>query len=166
MRQCYRGLQLALLNLREAPDFRRAAAAAQRANLVPVAFRQHQFRRFRPLLVAYLTSKLQRGGSAGQATAGLRELIAALGMPNFEADYILTEARGRTTVGPPPTFADQARQWQCEHQERLQAIRALPDLDPDVREQLTELEQERFRDQLMRSGGSDTSSDHRSSLRG
>ena len=164
--QSYRELQRGLQQLRRAPDFRRAAAAAQRAAQVPLRYRQQQFRRFRPLLVAFLADKLQQGSNTRQTAAGLQELVTALGLASFEAEYIITDAQVRTAArrAAPPSFAEQARQWQQEHQDRLQTIRALPDLDPEVREQLLELEHERFRDQLLRSGGSDEEIPHQPSL--
>src|SRR5687767_12997094 len=59
-----RQLQQALLQLGAAPDFRRAASWAERAAAVPVAFRQRQFRRFRPRLVGHFAARLAAGADA------------------------------------------------------------------------------------------------------
>jgi hypothetical protein len=53
--------------------------------------------------------------------------------------------RGIPTAG----YVDQVRQSQAEHQRRTVALRSVRDLDPEIREQLLELEHERFRNELL-----------------
>lgn len=149
-----RNLQVALHQLPNSPDFRRAASIVQAAHDVPAAFRQRQFRRLRPLLVNHLAEQLRRGASAEAAAAGLADLVVALGVADYEADYIVTEARGRTTARATPSparFEDQVQQWQAEHARRLETLRGLP-LDAELKEQLLEQEETRFRDQLLAAG--------------
>jgi hypothetical protein len=138
------------MQLRAAPDFRRAAKLARHARIVPLALRQRQFAHFRAELVAHLARRLQAGASLTQASAGLSELVAALGLAPFEAEYIISEARQRVTVRQEsPSFADAMRASQAAHEERLQAIRGMNDLNDEIREQLLEAEQERFRSAVL-----------------
>lgn len=149
-----RNVQLAILQLRQSPDFRRAASFAAAARDVPVAFRQRQFRRLRPLLVNHLAEQLRQGASADSAAAGLAELVTGLGLAAYEADYIVAEATQRTTrrpAAPPTRFEDQVQQWQAEHEQRLATLRSLA-LEPELKEQLLEQEETRFRDQLLAAG--------------
>jgi hypothetical protein len=87
MRQAARSLQLALLQLRQAPDFRRAASYAAHAQQLPLWFRQRIYRRFRSLLADHLAHLLRSGASAEAVMPGLAQLVAALGVASFEADY-------------------------------------------------------------------------------
>jgi hypothetical protein len=152
-RQAAREMQLAIQHLHQAPDFRRAAAIAAIATRVgvPTAFRQQQFFRLRPLLIAHLARRLQEGIAMDAASAGLRELVVNLGAAAFEADYILTEAQARQRPSTPatPNYRDRLRQINAEHAQRLEAIRSTAGLEDEVREQLVEAEQERFRRELL-----------------
>lgn len=152
-RQTARNMQLAIQQVAQSPDFRRAASFAARAVQagVPAPFRQRQFRRLRSLLVEHLARRLQAGASLQTAAAGLRELVTGLGVASYEADYIATEAQGRqvTTTERVPDYRDRLRQLHAEHTERLEAIRHTPDLEEELREQLLEAEHERFRRELL-----------------
>jgi hypothetical protein len=152
-RQAARDMQVAIQQLSRSPDFRRAATFAAHAAAVgvPVEFRQRQFRRLRSLLVEHLAGQLQAGASLEQAGAGLRELVTSLGVAVYEADYIATEAQGRQrpTMRPVPNYRDRLRQFHADHMQRLEAVRNTPDLDDELREQLLEAEQERFRRELL-----------------
>ena len=149
-----RNMQVAILQIEQSPDFRRAASHAELARDVPLAFRQKQFRRMRPLLLKHLVTKLRAGHAVDAAAAGLVELVTALGIAEYEAEYLVQEASasGATRVDTPASFAQQAQQWQSELRQRLEAIQSLSDLDPDLREQLIEQEQQRFRERLMAAG--------------
>jgi hypothetical protein len=152
-RQAARNMQVAIQQLSQSPDFRRAAsfaAAAAQAG-VPVAFRQRQFRRLRSLLVEHLARRFQADAALESAAAGLRELVGNLGMAGYEADYIATEAqsRQRTTAQPAPNYRDRLRNLHAEHTQRMEAIRSTADLDEGLLEQLEEAEQERFRRELL-----------------
>ena len=147
-----RNLQLALLQIDQAPDFRRAANFAAHAKHVPVAFRQRQFRRFRERLVGHLAARLQAGGDPELLVESLGELLAALGVSPFEAEYIRQEAEGRR---PPrrepqqPDFGEQLLQSQREHEERMSAIRGLT-IEAEIKEQMLEAERTRFERQMVR----------------
>ena len=149
-----RNMQVAILQIGESPDFRRAASHAELAREVPIAFRQKQFRRLRPLLLRHLVTKLRGGYPVEAAAAGLVELVTALGIAEYEAEYLVQEASilGATRIAAPASFAQQAQQWQIELRQRLEAIQSLTDLDPDLREQLIEQEQQRFRERLVAAG--------------
>jgi hypothetical protein len=151
-------MQIALIQLPQSPDFRRAATFARHAKSVPVAFRRRQFQRFRPLLVEHLAARLRDGMTVEQLLPGLTDLVTALGIAGYEADYICLEAEGQLQqrAGQPPLgFAAQMRQLQAEHQQRLDAIQCLPDLAPELREQLVEAEQQRFRERMIALGNAE-----------
>ncbi len=151
--QAARAMQLAIQQLSQSPDFRRAASFAQQAATagVPVDFRQRQFGRLRSLLVEHFARRLQSGATLATAGAGLRELIHSLGVAGYEAEYIALEAqeRQRPVSQATPTYRDRLKQLQAEHHQRLEAIRATPDLEAEVGEQLQEAEAERFRREML-----------------
>ena len=101
VRQQYRELQIALMQVPDAPDFRRAASFAVQAREVPAAFRQQQYRRFRPLLVTRFTTLRQTGNSVDALMPGLAQLVSALGLADFEADYIRLEAESKVSHSEP-----------------------------------------------------------------
>ena len=156
--QAARLMQLAIIQLGQSPDFRRAATFAKHAKAVPLAFRVRQFRRLRPLMVEHFATRLRHGTSAEELMPGLTELVTALGMADYEADYIRMEAEGQRQrpAQTRPGFASQLQSSQTEHEHRIQAIRDLPDLPAELREQLIEAEQQRFRDQLLAAGDQET----------
>lgn len=143
-------LQLALLRLSQSPDFRRAASWATQAQDIPLAFRQRQFRRFRPRLVQHFADRIADGADPAVLLESLQELLRALGIAAFEADYIRSEAEGHTAnpTSQAPSFASGLQQLQREHQRRLDALQALPGIDRETREQLIEAEKTRFREAL------------------
>lgn len=152
-----RQLQLALLQLNAAPDFRRAASVAANAQEVPVAFRQRQFRRFRIRLIGHFESRLRAGIDSAVLTDSLTELLRCLGVSAFEAEYIRIEAeRLLPAQVPQPAFPSALLNLQRAHQQRLNAIRNLAGLDDDTREQLIEAEKTRFREALERLGQRET----------
>lgn len=156
-----RNMQVAILQIGESPDFRRAASHAELARDVPLAFRQQQFRRLRPLLLRQLVEKQRAGQPVETASAGLTELVTALGIAAYEAEYLIQEASTSRAarVATPASFAQQAQQWQAELRQRLEAIQGLTDLDPDLREQLIEQEQQRFRERMIAAGEPTPSND-------
>ena len=154
-----RQMQVALFHLDQAPDFRRAALWAERAQSVPVAFRQRQFRRCRSLLVQHYARCLRAGQDNQALLDSLRELLTQLGISTFEADYIRTEAESRMsqrTVPVRPSYEQRMAQFQRDHEQRTAAIRNLPNLDGEAREQLLEAEESRFRQGLMELGNQDS----------
>lgn len=150
MRSSNQKFQMALIQVREAPDFRRAASFAVQASDVPVGFRQRQFKRFRSLLVARFTQLLQSGVSADALMPGLKQLVVALGVCEFEADYIRRDAEGQMGHQAPvrPDFGQQLRDAQASHRQRMGALDGVSDLDPEVKEQLVEQEKQRFQEQM------------------
>ena len=128
---------------------------------MPVAFRRRQFRRLRPLLVEHLVTRLRGGVAVEQLLPGLTDLVTALGVAAYEADYIRIEGEARLQqhVEARPGFAAQMRQLQSEHQRRLEAIRNLSEVAPELREQLLESEQQRFRERLLAAGETGSASD-------
>jgi len=152
-RQAAHDMQVAIQQLAQSPDFRRAASFAARAAevRVPATFRQRQFCRLRPLLLDHLARRLQAGVGLQAAANGLRELIAALGVAAYEADYIATEAQACQTspVERDPDYRERLRNSHAAHTRRLDAIRNTPDLDEELLEQLLEAEQERFRREVL-----------------
>ncbi|MBI2806064.1 MAG: hypothetical protein HYX68_13875 [Planctomycetes bacterium] len=150
LNQKARALQVALFKLAEAPDFRRAASWAAQAQDVPLAFRQRQFRRFRPRLVRRFADRLADGGDPAVLLESLQTLVQALGVDTFEADYIRDEAEGHlpSNTQQPVSYSAGLVQLQREHQRRMDALRAVPGLDAETREQLLEAEKTRFREAL------------------
>jgi len=145
-----RKLQLALLQIDDAPDFRRAASWASKAKSLPPAFRQRQFRRFRQQLVDHAANRIAAGASFDELHESLSDLVRYLGVAEFEADYMLAEVharRPRPRIGA-QEFEASIQELHGEHQRRLEVVRNLPDLDDEIREQLLEAEQQRFRSRL------------------
>jgi hypothetical protein len=155
-RSAAHAMQVAIQQLGHTPDFRRAASFAGRAAAVhvPLSFRQRQFRRLRPLLVTHLKNLLSKDISEETAAGGLRELVSAMGVAAYEADYIVSDAqRSNESPREPADYGVRLRNLQADHTQRIQAIQATPALDEELREQLVETEHERFRTQLLNERG-------------
>ncbi|MCA9000218.1 MAG: hypothetical protein KDA80_24685 [Planctomycetaceae bacterium] len=157
MRMHNREMQLAILNLHQTPnpDFRRAAEAVRRASDVPVEFRRRQFARLRPQLIQHYRHCLSRGAEANVVAESLEDLVVALGMEPFEADYIrqevdrsATQRRADSPESAAQEFQNRLTQAQQEHDRRMQVIRSLSTLSEDVRQQLLEAEEQRFQQAL------------------
>ncbi len=148
-------VQLALLTLDQTPDFQRAASWARHAKDVPAAFRHRIFQRFRPQLVEHLARRLAAGQEEGRLLASLSELIQALGVAAFEAQYIVAEARSRASAATTTdeSFGGRLRELRRDHEQRMRALRGLTGVDADMKEQLIETEQMRFRQAVLRMGG-------------
>ena len=153
-----RDLQLALIQVREAPDFRRAASYATHARDVPLWFRQRQYHRFRTLLVEHFSNLLNAGISVDSVLPGLTQLIGGLGIAPFEADYIRTEAESKLSQATPhaPDFAQQLREAQTSYRSRIRSLEAMQELDTDSREQLLEQEKIRFQSKMRAISGEGT----------
>ena len=103
----YRALQIALLQINQAPDFQRAASRAEAARSVPLDLRQRQYHRFRSQLVQHFIRKLRTGTDGQILLDSLTTLIEALGIASFEASYIQQEASRqgqRTNQQPTENF--------------------------------------------------------------
>ncbi|MGD9648665.1 MAG: hypothetical protein AB7U73_23345 [Pirellulales bacterium] len=144
-------MQTALLQLEQAPDFRRAASFAMLAKDVPIAFRQRQFQRFRARLLAHLIARLRAGGDAPALRQSLTELVTALGLARFEADYLWQEAEGHIERRrpEPPNFASSVAALEQDHQQRRVVLQETPGVEEELREQLLEAEEQRFREALL-----------------
>ncbi len=158
VRQAARNLQVGLMQVREAPDFRRAASFVTQATDVPLWFRQRQYHRFRSLLVEHLSRLLDSGATCDSLMPGLTQLVTGLGIAAFEADYIRTEAESRLTrQGSQPTdFGQRLREAQSVYRSRMRTLESLSELDDESREQLLEQEKSRFQDQMRTISGGGT----------
>jgi hypothetical protein len=148
-------VQLALLTLDQTPDFQRAASWARHAKDVPAAFRHRIFQRFRPQVVEHLARRLTGGQEEGRLISSLTDLIQALGVASFEAQYIVAEARSRVSAATltDESFGGRLRELRRDHEQRMRALRGLTGVDPDMKDQLIETEQMRFRQAVLRMGG-------------
>tara|TARA_R110002049_G_scaffold167265_5_gene333472 strand:+ start:12752 stop:13441 length:690 start_codon:yes stop_codon:yes gene_type:complete len=148
----YRELQVALLQIGQAPDFQRAASRAEAARDVPLASRQRQYRRFRPQLVRHFVKRLRAGTDAQTLLDSLTTLVEALGIASFEASYIQQEAsrQGQQHRNQQPTenFSTTLERMQQEHADRAAALNQAS-LDPETKEQLLEAQNQRLTDALM-----------------
>jgi len=146
-----RRLQLALRQIQQCPDFRRAASFATQARGLPLAFRQRKFRRFRQSLVQHFSRRLAAGQESQALVESLAPLVEALGVSAFEADYIRVEAERvrRAPQRRQTSYAEQFEILQRQHEDRLTVLRNLAGIDADTREQLLESEMTRFREELL-----------------
>ena len=147
-----RKLQISLVQLKAAPDFRRAASWAVHTKGVPVAFRQRQFRRFRDQLVEHAAARLAAGENRKRLQESLMQLVRGLGVKPFEAEYILREAVKLVPRPAPPApfnFQQHAQQLQREHDQRLTSIGNLENINDEIREQMEEAEEQRFADAML-----------------
>ncbi len=156
-----RALQMGLLQLSLSPDFRRAAAVAAKSDMVPLAFRRRQFQRFRPRLVVHFAACLRLGSDPKALTKSLTELLGHLGIAAFESEYIRIEAERALAVPPVPISFDQRIQIiHNDHEQRVAAIRGLATISGDIRDQLLESEDNRYRDALLSLGDNPETTNH------
>src|SRR6185369_9386400 len=121
LNQLYARMQTALLQLDQAPDFQRAASVALQARDVSSQYRQHHFLRFRPVLIQHFTRRLTAGEDEQRLSTSLTALVQALGMADFEAQYIEAEARRRMPRPIAPqaeSYEEQLRRLQTDHDQR------------------------------------------------
>lgn len=151
LRHKNRLMQTALLQLEQAPDFYRAASFAGHAADIPLAFRQQQFHRFRPRVLAHAIAQIRNGVDIRPLRDSLDKLVTNLGMASFEADYIWQEAQRQCErrESPRATYAEAMTNMQREHEQRMSILRTLVGVDDELREQLVEAEEQRFRDQML-----------------
>ncbi len=148
----YRMLQIALQQMLQSPDFRRAASVAKQCAIVPAHYRRRQFRRFRPLMVRVVSLRSPVSGDDSLIAESLAELVTALGVSDFEAEYIIREAQDdKNTLGDRSanTFGTRLRNLEREHKSRLSAIDSLSPSDVAIREQLREAENNRFQEEML-----------------
>ena len=147
----YRELQVALLQIGQAPDFQRAASRAEAARDVPLSSRQRQYRRFRPQLVRHFVKRLRAGTDAQTLLDSLTALVEALGIASFEASYIQQEASRQgqhRNQQPTENFSTTLERVQQEHADRAAALNQAS-LDPETKQQLLEAQNQRLTDALM-----------------
>ena len=145
----YRTLQIAILQLERAPDFRRCASVAAKSAIVPAVYRQRLFVRFRPQLVAHFARCLASGTTQTSLIESLTSLVMGLGIASFEASYISSEAALRTVRPSTPTPADRVDSLRMDHETRTAAIRQGVGNSPELQEQLLEAEEQRYRHALL-----------------
>ncbi|QDT45711.1 hypothetical protein Pan241w_58380 [Gimesia alba] len=147
----YRALQVALLQINQAPDFQRAASLAEAARDIPLASRQRQYRRFRPQLVRHYIRRLRSGAEAQLLLDSLTTLVEALGIAGFEASYIQQEASRQVqnrNRQPAENYSATLERMQQEHTDRTAALNQTS-LDPDTKQQLLEAQNQRLVESLM-----------------
>ena len=147
----YRALQIALLQINQAPDFQRAASRAEAALSVPLDLRQRQYHRFRSQLVQHFVRRLRAGTDGQILLDSLTTLIEALGIASFEANYIQQEAsrqEQQTNQRPTENFSTTLERMQQEHTDRTTALNQAT-LDPETKQQLLEAQNQRLIDSLM-----------------
>lgn len=151
LREKNRLMQTALLQLEQAPDFYRTASFAAQAKQVPLAFRQQQFARFRPRILTHVIAQLRKRTETAVLRDSLEKLVAHLGMASFEADYLWEEAERQLErkESPRASFAEAITGLQQAHDQRMSVLRSLPGIEDELREQLLEAEEQRFRDQML-----------------
>ncbi|QDT40347.1 hypothetical protein Pan241w_04030 [Gimesia alba] len=151
LNQKYRALQVALLQLDQAPDFQRAASRAEAASEVPLALRQRQYRRFRQKLVRHFVRRLRMGTETQVLLDSLTVLVEALGVAGFEASYIEQAASRQLqnrTMRPAENFSATLERVQREHADRKAALNQAS-LDPDTKQQLQEAQDQQLVESLM-----------------
>lgn len=148
----YRTLQVALQQIPQAPDFRRAADIAAQCGVVPAPYRRRQFRRFRPLMVRVVSQRLAAGADLETLNRSLTDLVTALAVSDFEAEYIFQEVQARQVDSEEQSsegFGSRLRKLEREHKSRVAAIEALSAQDASVKQQLLEAENSRFQEEML-----------------
>lgn len=104
--------------------------------------------------MSFVVSKAAARSDINQLLSSLTALVQALGIADYEAEYILEDAR-RSSAQPAiaESYETRLRTLQATHDERMAAIRALPAIDQDTQEQLLESEQMRFRTAMLELSG-------------
>lgn len=148
-----RELHAALEQIPTAPDYRRAAAVARRCSELPVSTRQYYFHQFRPLIEQHATACLQQRIDRKLLGQSLLDLVSALGVETFEAEYIILAAiqtiQNQVPLPRHVSFQDQVEEEVLLHRERVHAINRSLDCE-EFREQLHEVERRRHEDILLR----------------
>jgi hypothetical protein len=144
-------LRARLTWIRHDPDFRRCTAAAQACVHCPGDDLRYVFNAHRSELLDQLIIWLSGGADSHHILTTLRELVVALRLPAFEADYLYESARQYLAQHyerrHKSNFAQQVLDESLMHAERVSTIEALKD-DPETVEQLLEIEQGRHADVL------------------
>lgn len=148
-----RALQSALEQIPTAPDYRRAAAAALRCGELPAEQRRQMFQKFRPLIEQHATVCLQQRIDQRLLAQSLHDLLSALAVDTFEAEYIVLVAvqtiKNQVPLPRHSSYQEQVDEEVLLHRERLHAIDQSLDSE-EFREQLREVEQRRHEDVLLR----------------
>lgn len=144
--QAFSELKTRLTHLREDADFRRCAEAAKACVNCAANDLRHVFSVFGDELLDQVVVRLSSGADKHELLASLRELVTALRLPTFEADYLFEAARLKLAAHAArrqkPGFSEQVLEETVIHVERVAAIEALKD-SPETIEQLLEIEQSR-----------------------
>jgi hypothetical protein len=153
-------LQTALVQLDRCDDYRRAANIAGHLSHLPARHRQQLFARQRPHLVRHFAKRLEAGESERLLLTSLAQLLTALGVATFEAEYIARDARRLSPNAACKRAGDPALRGRLdhlaiEHRQRLAAIAATQGLDPALRENLRQSEIARYQRELFALTGAD-----------
>lgn len=147
-----RQLQLAFMQLADAPDAQRLLSWTNQCTELPLDFRRRQLSRFQRLLMEQIPRWLAAGVERERLEQDLRLVVRNMGVAKFEADYMVSAMNPNQPTTPNPSdadvFAGQLAEIQADHQRRLQTIEAMVNLEPDVKEELLEAEQQRYRAML------------------
>ena len=151
--EAFTELKSRLKQLRDDPDFRRCAESAKECRDCAAIDLRHLFGIFREEMLDQVVVRLSSDADKHELLASVRDLVTALRLPAFEADYIFEAARQK--LAPhlirrrSSDFSEQVLQESSTHAERVSAIQALGDTAETI-EQLLELEQRRHTQALMR----------------
>ena len=150
LNQLGRQLQIVFMQLPKAPDAQRLLSWSQRCKPLPSQFRRQQFSRFQNLLMEQIPRWLRGSVDREQLEQDLRSIAENLGVATFEAEYMIRAMQPATggAAGDSQAFSNRLTQIQNEYQRRLQTIERLSNLSPDVREELIEAENQRYRSML------------------
>ncbi len=94
---------------------------------------------------------LDAGVEKERLEADLRAIVRNMGVAKFEADYMINTMnpnRPLPTRSEAEAFAGQLSEIQADHQRRKQTIEAMTGLDPDVKAELIDAEDQRYRAML------------------
>ena len=149
--QLGRNLQIAFMQLQAAPDAQRLLSWSNQCKELPLSFRRRTFGRFQQLLGEQIQRWLRSGVDRDRLEEDLRAIVHNLGVAKFEADYMVAAMDPQRRDQPEnesEAFAGQLTEIQSEHRRRIQTIDAMENLEADVKEELIEAEQQRYRSQL------------------
>jgi hypothetical protein len=145
-----RQLQVAFIQLPQSPDAQRLVSWSNQCKSLPLSFRRRQFSRFRRLVERQIPRWLASGVGRDQLATDLQLVAENLGVAKFEADYMIRAMENQLIPAPDEfsRFEGRLHEIQQDHVRRLQMIRRLDGLDADVREELVEAENQRYRASL------------------
>ena len=153
-------LRRAFENLEGVTGFMSLAAVATECEDLTVLARREMFSEHLGFIVSQAESCLGTGVDSAVLRTFLASLTTACGLPDNQADAILSTAASRLQMTeklhPRPSFAERMQEELGIHRQRLQAIEQLPN-DSENLEQMLEAEHRRHGEALMRLAAGDRS---------